>query len=175
VDVPDALALVRLRLADLPDVGSHLTDELLVEAAHHGACRRGHLHSDAPRGLERHRVRVPDLELDLGRALRGRAVADTDDLELALVALGDAVHHVRHERERQTVQGTVLTLVVRPRDDDLVTVARDRDRRWRGVLEGALGPLDRHRATLDGHVDTRRDGDRLLADSGHDAFAPTRR
>src|SRR6476660_9500314 len=46
VGVADALALVRLGLADLADVGCHLTDELLVDAGHDDAVRR--------RDLERH-------------------------------------------------------------------------------------------------------------------------
>src|SRR6476661_6991146 len=37
VGVADALALVRLGLADLADVGGHLADELLVEALHRDA------------------------------------------------------------------------------------------------------------------------------------------
>src|SRR4249920_183872 len=45
--VADALALVRLGLADLADVGGHLADELLVDARHHDAVRRGHLEGDA--------------------------------------------------------------------------------------------------------------------------------
>src|SRR5688572_20231947 len=40
--VPDALALVRLGLADLADVGGHLADELLVDAPH--GDRRGRRH-----------------------------------------------------------------------------------------------------------------------------------
>src|SRR5690348_8194953 len=42
-DVPDALALVRLGLAELADVGGDLADELLVEATHDDARRLRHL------------------------------------------------------------------------------------------------------------------------------------
>ncbi len=47
--VADALALVRLGLADLADVGRDLADELLVEAAHDDARRLRNLERDAGR------------------------------------------------------------------------------------------------------------------------------
>ena len=49
--VADALALVRLGLADLADVGRDLTDQLLVEAAHDDARRLRNLERDAGRCL----------------------------------------------------------------------------------------------------------------------------
>src|SRR6188768_2552556 len=45
--VPDALALVRLGLADLANVGGHLADLLLVDAPHDDPGRDGHLELDA--------------------------------------------------------------------------------------------------------------------------------
>src|SRR6476469_8913862 len=47
VGVADALALVRLGLADLADVGRHLAHELLVEALDGDTGRRGDLEGDA--------------------------------------------------------------------------------------------------------------------------------
>jgi hypothetical protein len=79
--VADALALVGLGLAQLADVGRGLADELLVDAldAEPGGAVDGE--GDALRGVERDRVGVAELELQLGRALRQHAVADPDDLE----------------------------------------------------------------------------------------------
>src|SRR4051812_37167073 len=65
VRVADALALVRLGLADLANVGRDLADELLVDALHGDPVRSGHVEGDAGGRLHRHRVRVADLQLDL--------------------------------------------------------------------------------------------------------------
>src|SRR5439155_6900476 len=61
--VPNALALVGLRLADLPDVGGHLADLLLVYAPDHDPGRRRHLELDAGRRLDRDRVGKPQRKL----------------------------------------------------------------------------------------------------------------
>src|SRR3978361_372654 len=103
--VPHALALVGLGLAKLADVGGDLADELLVDAldAEAGGAVDGE--GDAVGGVERGRVAVAELERQLGGALGEQAVADADDLELLLVALGDADDHVVHERAGQAVTG----------------------------------------------------------------------
>src|SRR5262249_12193835 len=74
--------------------------------------------------------------------------------------------HVRQEGAGESVECAILALVVGPRHDDLVAVARDRDARGRRVLELAFRPLDLHTRALDHDVDPRRNRDRLLADSG---------
>src|SRR4029453_8390701 len=51
--IPDALALVRLGLADLPDLRGDLTDQLLVDASNHDPRGRRHLELDAVRRTER--------------------------------------------------------------------------------------------------------------------------
>src|SRR6188472_2738954 len=71
VDVADALALVRLGLADLADVGGHLTDELLVVALHRDAGGAGHLELHAVGRVDRDRVREAELQVDAARACRG--------------------------------------------------------------------------------------------------------
>src|SRR3546814_19935157 len=53
-EVPDALALVGLGLADLADVGGDLADRLLVDAPDHYAVRSGHLEGDAGGGVDGH-------------------------------------------------------------------------------------------------------------------------
>src|SRR2546421_5122054 len=83
VDVADALALVRLGLADLADVGGHLADQLLVEAAHRDAGGRRYLELDSLRCVDRDGVREPELEVDPARPGRRGAVAHAHDLELA--------------------------------------------------------------------------------------------
>ena len=65
---------------------------------------------------DRDGVRVADRELEV-LALQLRAVADALDLEALLVAVGDALDHVRDERPREPVQRAVFAAVGRPRDD----------------------------------------------------------
>src|SRR5688572_23447821 len=78
-----ALALVGLRRTETADLGSDFTDLLLVRAGHEdlglGRSRDG----DAVRGLEQHRVREPEREVQVLALHRG-TIADADQLELAL-------------------------------------------------------------------------------------------
>ena len=72
--------------------------------------------------------------------------------------------------------GLAAALVVRPlHHDGAVVVALDGDRLDHGVRQGALGPLDRHRAAVDLHVHPGRHGDRQLPDAGHGSYPLTRR
>src|SRR5690348_4894520 len=122
--VADALALVRLGRAHLADLGGRLADHLLVGSLDEDLRRRRHLEGDALARLDRDRVGVADVELEVGALERG-AVADTLDLQLLLEALRDALDHVRDERPRQTVQRAVLAALGRARDDDLAVPLLD--------------------------------------------------
>src|SRR3712207_374075 len=138
--VPDALALVGLGLAQLADVGCDLTDELLVDALDREAGGVLHREGDAFGCVERDRVGVAELELQLRRALGEHAVADADDLEALLVALGHPDHHVVDQRAGQPVQGPAEPLVVGALDVEyaVVTLLHD-DRFGDGVAERPLG------------------------------------
>src|SRR6266516_6740044 len=108
--VAHALALVGVGAAQAADLGGHLADLLLVDALDGETGRGGDGELDARRGLDRHRVREAEAE-DQVRALCLDAVADSVDLHLLLVALGDAVDHVGHQRAGEPVQRAVLPLV----------------------------------------------------------------
>src|SRR3954470_20541149 len=110
--VPDALALVGLGLAELADVGGHLADQLLVDALDAEAGLVLDREGDAIGRVEDDRVAVAELELQLGRALGQDAVADADDLEALLVAVGHADDHVVDEGAGQPVQRAAEPLVV---------------------------------------------------------------
>src|SRR5690348_14391315 len=94
--VADALSLVGLRRANLANLCGGLADGLLVGSLDDDLRRQRHLERDARARLDRDRVRVPDLELEV-RALERRAVADALDLEPFLEALRDALDHVRDQ------------------------------------------------------------------------------
>src|SRR5688572_431069 len=140
-EVPDALALVGLGLADLADVGGDLADRLLVDALHDDAVRGGGLEADALGGVDRDRVAEAEGEIELVGALGGGAVADADDLELLDELLVDAHHHVVDERPDEAVEGPVLPFVVGTLHDQLVAVLTDGDGAGDVPLEGALGAL----------------------------------
>src|SRR6476620_3813740 len=110
--VADALALVGLGLAQLADLGGRLTDELLVDASDAEPGRTLDGEGDAVGRVERDRVAVAELELQLGRALGQHPVTHADDLEPLLVAVGHADDHVVDQGPRQAVQGTAVALVV---------------------------------------------------------------
>src|SRR3546814_18333699 len=103
-EVPDALALVGLGLADLAYVGGDLANRLLVDAPDHYAVRSGHLEGDAGGGVDGHGMAEAKREVELGVALRSRAVADADDLELLGELLVHAHDHVAHQRAAEAVQ-----------------------------------------------------------------------
>src|SRR4051794_35759825 len=134
--VPNALALVRLGLADLADVGGDLADLLLVVAPDRDPRRRGDLELDALRCLDVDRVREPQRELQV-RALQRRTVADADDLEALLVALGHALDHVRDERAGEPVQAAVEPVVGGPLHHDRAVVLADGDLGVERLLERA--------------------------------------
>src|SRR6185369_3554898 len=89
VRVANALALVGLGRTHRADFGSDLADCLTIEALDDDLGLRRALGLDAGRHRDRDRMRVADLEVELV-ALRGGAVADADEREALLEALGDA-------------------------------------------------------------------------------------
>src|SRR4051812_16792741 len=101
--VPDTLLLVRIRLAEAADIGRDLSDELPIDAADRDVRLLVDRDVDSWRHVEHHGVRVAKGEHDL-LALHLRAVPDADDVELALVALGDAGDRIRDERARQAME-----------------------------------------------------------------------
>src|SRR5439155_18946646 len=115
--VADALALVRLRLADGADLRSGLPDHLLVRALDDHDRRLGHVERDPRARLDDDGVRIADVELEVGAAHRG-AIADALDLQALLEALRDALDHVRDQAARETVQRAVLAPLGRALDRD---------------------------------------------------------
>src|SRR5215831_19950095 len=89
VRVADALALVGLGRTHRADLGGDLADGLAIEALDDDLGLRRALGLDAGRHRDRDRMRVADLEIELV-ALRRGAVADADQREPLLEALGDA-------------------------------------------------------------------------------------
>ena len=119
-------------------------------------------------------MRVTRLHLEV-LALQGGAVAHADDLQLLLVAVGDADDHVGEQRAREPVQAAVQPLVVGPLHADLPVLDEDAHVGVQGLREAAPGSLDRgHVALRDRHVDAAGDLDGLLADPTH-PFITTRR
>src|SRR5215212_8853163 len=96
VRVLDALALVGIGLAETADLGRGLSDFLLVNAGDGDVAALG-IDSDVDpfRNREADRVRVAELEHDFA-SLDFGAVADADDVELALEAFAHAADVVRH-------------------------------------------------------------------------------
>ena len=164
--VADALALVGLRRADLADLGGRLAHHLLVGALDDDLGRGGNLEGDAGARLDRDRVRVADLELEIGALERG-AVADALDLEALLEALRDALDHVRDERAREPVERAVLAALGRTRHGDDALVLRDLHPLRDLLLERAERAGHGHAARLQLNGHAGRDFDGSFADSTH--------
>src|SRR4051794_16887028 len=164
--VANALALVRVGLAQLADVGGDLADQLLVDALHREAGRVLDGKVDAVRSLDGDGVAVAEGELEV--AAPGRdTVAGAVDLHLLLVALGDPEDHVVDEGAGQAVARARVALVVGSLDFEVALRELDRDRAWDGERELPLGALHEDVLALDGDVNTRGDGDRESSDSRH--------
>src|SRR5215218_7658051 len=126
VDVADALALVRLRLADLADVGGHLAAELQVDAA---GPRGGGAVADAD-DLEllgealrhaRHHVGDQRTSETVQRAVLALVVGTTHEQLVALAGDGDVDGRVVLERPLRTLHRDVVAV------ERHVDAARDHD------------------------------------------------
>src|SRR5438874_1460168 len=164
--VANALALVRLRRANLANLGGRLADLLFVGALDDDLGRRRDLEADARPGLDRDGVGVSDLQLEIG-ALERRAVADTLDLQALLEALRHAFDHVGDERARQPVQRAVVAALGRSRDDDRAFFLGDRHAQRDLLLQGPERTGDGHAPRLHRDGDAGGDLDGLFSDSAH--------
>src|SRR3954454_11774390 len=171
--VTDALALVRLRRADLADTRGDLADGLLGGPAHGDARGLRHFELDAGRGLDRHGMRVAHRQLEV-LALECCAVADALDLEALLEAVGHALDHVRHERAGEAVQRAMVAAVRRTRDRDLAVILLDLHVARDALLKLTLRALHAHELRLDRELHARGDRDRLFANTRHRATRPAR-
>src|ERR1700722_3874022 len=103
--IPHALALVRVRLAELTDSRRHLAHQLLVDALDHEPGGSLHTEGDPLRRGDGHRVAEAECELPV-LALRLDAVTDADNFQRLAVTVGNPGHHVGDQRPRQTMQRT---------------------------------------------------------------------
>src|SRR5262249_30983887 len=107
--VADALLLVRIGLPQAPDVRRHLADELPIDTRDGDVRLLVDRDVDALRNVEHDRMRVAEREHHL-LALQLRAVADADNVELALEALRDAGDGVCDEAPRESVEFSELRI-----------------------------------------------------------------
>src|SRR5215475_5575482 len=161
-----ALALVRLGLAEAADLRRHLADLLAVDPGDYHLGRLRRHDRDAGRDRIDHVVAVAERDLQV-LALHGGTIADAGNLELLLEALGHPGDQVRHQRARGAPHGArALGLVARV-DLDRALLQLGRDLGGQHELEGALRALHLHGLAVDARRHAGRDGDRLLADTGH--------
>src|SRR4051812_1234803 len=165
--VLDALALVRLRRTERPDLGRDLPHHFLVGPGDlHGGGIYGP-QGDALRGLVVDGMAVAERErqpegLGLG------AVAHAHDVERLGETGGDTLHHVGHQGAAEAVQRAMLRRVAGALDHDLAVGPAHADLAVQGALELALGTLHPHVVAIQLHIDPRGDGDGPSSDTRHD-------
>src|SRR5712692_753932 len=171
VAVLDALALVRIGLAERADLRCRLPHLLLVDPGHRDVAGLAiDRDIDALRNREAHRVRISELEHHFLR-LHFSAKSNADDVELFLEALRDAEDVVGDEGAHETVNGAGLPFVIfaRERHDVVLDFHADAgdDRRH----EHPFGALDRDTfpVLLDFHA--FRHGNRLVTNARHGTFS----
>src|SRR5664280_692417 len=149
--VPDALALVGLRLPSGADAGGNLADELLVDPEHGQLDRAFDLEADAVRRDDLDGMAVPQVELQLVADLLG-AVADA---------------RVVDERPRQAVELLVL-LEIRGAGHEEAALAGLHGHRGRErAAQGPLGARHGDDRAIESNLDARGHEDRLAADARH--------
>src|SRR5208283_1240082 len=102
---------------------------------------------DALGNLKLHGVRFAEREGDV-LALEFGAVADTDDVELLLEALGDAVNGIGEKRSSQAMQRAMFVVIANRAEHAIFLLELDLRRNQHAEL--ALGALHFDLATADG-------------------------
>src|SRR4029434_505374 len=97
-------------------------------------------------------------------ALQLSAIADADDLQLALEAVLHPRHHVEHERPRQAVQRPDLPVLPAPRDDQLVVLDLRAEPRGDRLRQLALRALGADHCAIEVQLHALRNAYRLATD-----------
>src|ERR1700733_2388463 len=167
IGVLHAFALVGLRRPEAANLRRGLAYALAVDALDDdlGLARR--FDRDAVRNRVVDQVRIAQRQRQALRLHRG-AVTDADQLELLLVALGDAGDHIRQVRAsgaRDGVQafGAGIGLYFQ-----MLVLLHDLDAALDGQRQRALGAFQRDGIRADRGADTLRQIYRLFCDSRHD-------
>src|SRR5690606_3269878 len=158
VRVAHTLALVGLGRPVPSELGRDLTHALTIDSLDDDFRLARRLDRDALGHGVLDRVREAEGQVQL-LALGLRAIADADELELALEAGRDAGDHVLDQRPSRPGQGPREPAVGARRDLDGAVGLRDLDLRPNPHRQRALRPLDRHhpRRQLGGDVASERD------------------
>ena len=165
VGVAHALALVGLRRTDVADLRGHLPDLLAVDALDQDLGLARGLDRDALRDREVHRMGEAERQVER-LALHLRAEADADELELLLVALGDAPHHVGEVRARGARERARLARVGELHLEVLLRL-HHADARAEREAQRPLGALQRDGAAGDRGGHALRQVDRRFGNSRH--------
>src|SRR5699024_3577858 len=172
VGILDALALIRLRRTLLSHFGGKLAHLLLVAAVNDDLVGAGNLNGDAGDLLHGNLVGEAQVHDQLV-ALLGHTVADAVHVQLLLIALGDAHHHVVDQGPGQAVQSAVLLGVVGTGDVDDLTLLLDLHVGVELTGQGALGALHGdHVLRLDLNLHAGGDGDMSSTNSRHSYNPP---
>ena len=165
--VAHALLLVGIRLAHAADVRRDLADQLPIHAGHGDVRLLVDGDVDPGRDVEDHRVRIAKREMHL-LALQLRAVADADDVELLLEAVGDAGTALA---TRLRARPWNLPQLAHPRAPAspraLPSVLREHDARRHVCRSLPFGPCTSTASGGDLHGHALRDRDRFLTNSRH--------
>src|SRR4029079_11615495 len=171
--VANTLSFIWLRRTKTAELRRDLSDECLVGTGDHDLRRLGRRELDARRRTKLDRVREAERQLQPVRTNLG-LVADARDLELLLITLPHAFHHVVDERPREAVERLVVRLVRRALDVDHIVGPVHADASRKTMRQLALRSFHLPRVCLDRHRDPAGDRDGKLSNSRHDFRPPTR-
>src|ERR1700721_1621300 len=167
IGVLHPLALVGLRRPEAANLRRGLADSLAIDTLDDdlglGRCFDG----DAVRNRVVDQVRIAQRQRQALRLYRG-AVADADQLELLLIALGDAGDHIRQVRASGARDGVQSFGAGIGLHFQMLVLLPALEAALDGQRQRAFGALHRYGVRADRGADTLRQIYRLFCDSRHD-------
>src|SRR5690625_41640 len=162
--VTDALAVVAVRFTGGTDVGGHLADHVLVDAGDGDLRRFGSFDRDAFRRLDRHLMRVTELQFEL-LAFHRSAETYTVDLQVLRVTVCHSDNGVVDQSAGQSVLGPVITVVARPADGERAVFELHLHPFGDDDVELAFRSFDLYQSGLDVKFDVAGNGDGIESDA----------
>jgi hypothetical protein len=163
-DVANAFALVRLGWIEAANLGSELTDELLVDSFDLDLGVFNDSDVETRRDGVKEWVGTTEREVEVC-ALDGGAETDADDFKILHKTFRNTDDHILNEAAGSAVEGFVLAKLGGAGDDNGAVFAGERDAFGKREVEFALGAFDDHRAAVKFDSDLRGDRDWFESDS----------
>src|SRR6516164_319329 len=170
--VSNPLTLVRFWRVKRPDIGSHLTNNLLVDSLDQKLCIFLDRNLDPIRNLKNHRMRKPDVQVQV-LSLNLRPKSNAMDFECLLKALADTEYHIADQTPRKAMKCLNASRFGLPIQQGLFALNPNLDLAGQNPFQSALRTFDSNRAIVrNGQFHFVGNFDRLFSDTRHKNSSP---